>query len=199
MPDELRERYLAELDGLLPMPPERRAEVLEEISSHLDAAVADGISRGLPVERAETGAQARLGAPARLARELARRDQSAWRLLAAAGAGVRTGIGQGLYGYLLGGLALYLSFMIAVGLAQVVEGWLMADWNLSMADHGWNTFFTANAIAIGLYFAGRAMPETVSTTSGRMFRDVRPWVVGIVGILAFVLLVFVIEVPHNWA
>ena len=199
MPDELRERYLAELDALLPLPPERRAEVIEEIGSHLDDAVADGIARGLPGERAETRAQERLGDPARLARELARPDQSAWRLLAAAGAGVRTGIGQGLYGYLLGGLALYLAFMIAVAAGQLVVGWLNADWNLSMADHGWNTFFTAGAIAIGLYFAGRAMPETVSTTSRRMFRDVRPWVVGIVGVLAFVLLVFVVEVPHNWA
>ena len=199
MSDDLRERYLAELDELLPMPPERRGEVIEEISSHLDGAVANAMERGLSGDSAEEVAQARLGPPARLARELARADQSAWRLLAATGAGVRTGIGQGLYGYLVGGLALYLAFMISVGIGQLVRGWLEADWNLSMADHGWNTFLSAGAIAIGLYFAGRAVPATVSTTSRRMYGDVRRWVVGIVGALAFVVLVFIIEVPHNWA
>ena len=199
MADDRRERYLAALEELLPMPPSQSAEVVEEINSHLDDAVADGIARGLTADRAETDAEARLGPPGLLARELARPEQSARRLLAAAGAGVRTGIGQWLYGYIVGWLLLFLAFVGAVGLGQLIGGLLGAGWSLQMADQGWNSLLTAGAIAVGLYFAGRAVPETVSITSRRTYPEVRAWVTAIVTTLLSAILVFVIEVPHNWA
>ena len=199
MADEPRDRYLAALDELLPMPPTRRAEIIEEINAHLDDAVADGIQRGLPADRAESDAEARLGAPGLLARELARPEQSAWRLLAAAGAGVRTGIGQGLYGYLLGWFLLFLGLTVWGGLGQLIGNMLGAGWSLQTVDQGWNSLLTAGALGVGLYFAGRAVPETVSITSRRPYPEVRAWVVATVTGLLVAILVFAIEVPHNWA
>lgn len=199
MPDEWRDRYLEELDHLLPFPPERRAEVVEEISSHLDDAVADRMGRGIPADRAEADAQTRLGVPRDLARELARPEQSAWRLLAAAGAGVRTGVGYWIYGYLFGALLVYLVLWALFAAAQLLHLLLGGDWFFGTTDQGWTSLMTAGAVAVGLYFAGRAATEAISVSSRRLLADVRPWIVGTVTALAFALLVFVIRVPHNWA
>jgi uncharacterized membrane protein len=199
MPDDPRRTYLAGLDELLPMQPERRAEVIEEISAHLDDAVTDGIERGMSKHDAEAAAQQRLGTPDKLARELARPYQSARRLLTATGAGVLSGIRHGLLGYFIGGLALYLAFTILVALTHFVGSTLELNLTVDAADRGWNTFLGSGAIGIGLYLAGRAMPETISRNGHRMVSDVRPWVAGVVTAVAFWLTVFVIEVPHNWA
>lgn len=199
MPDEQRDRYLEELEHLLPFPPEHRAEVLEEISAHLDDAVADRIERGIPAERAEADAQARLGMPGDLARELARPEQSAWRLLAAAGAGVSAGVGHWIYGYLYGALFVYLVLWALFAAAQLLHLVLGGDWFFGTTDQGWTSLMTAGAVAVGLYFAGRAATEAISVSSRRLLADVRPWIVGIVTALVFPLLFIVIQVPQNWA
>jgi hypothetical protein len=83
VPERSRATYLAELDAILPFPDDRRSEIVEEIAAHLDDAVADGLP--------EAEAQRRLGEPTDLARDLARPEQSAWRMLAGVGAAVRVG------------------------------------------------------------------------------------------------------------
>lgn len=199
MPDDARARYLAQLDEQLPMPAEERAEILEEIDTHLDDAVEDALARGVPIDRAESGSQARLGAPIDLARELSRPHQPAWSWLAAAGAGIRSGIGHWLYGYLVGALATFLLAIVLTALVQLSGRLLGNGWRLEFSDQGWNAALVAAAIATGLYYAGRAIPRAVSRSSRRLVRDVRPWAVSILTVLAAALLLLVVESPHNAA
>lgn len=199
MGEEQRVRFLAELDASLPMPLERRAEVVEEINAHLDDAVAARVEHGDGLDAAETYAQRRLGAPGDLARDLARPEQSAWRLLVAVGAGVRMGVGQWIYGFMLGWLALLLGIYALFGAVQLANRLFETGWTFGFTDQGWNTLITSGAFAFGLYFAGRAVPRTVSITSRRVAGEVRPWVAAIGTFATFGLFVFVIEMPQNWA
>jgi len=199
MADERRIRYLTELDSSLPMPLERRAEVIEEINAHLDDAVAAHLERGGSPEHAEDRAQNRLGSPRDLAADLARPEQSAWRLLAAVGAGVRTGIGHWVYGFLLGTLVLLLAVYLLAAVVQLSGRLLETEWQFQFTDEGWNTLITAGAIAMGLYFAGRAMPDAVSIASRHLVTEVRPRVVVVGTAAAAGLLVLVLDVPQNLA
>ena len=188
MPDPSREAYLAELEALLPFPPERRAEVLEEIGAHLDDAAADGLS--------ETRAQARLGTPIDLARELARPEQSPMRLLAAAGAGVRAAIGPWLYGYLLTALIVFVALWVTSAVLMVVSQLVARDLFISLSG-GWSTAATSIPLAVALFFAGRAATSAASVTARRLRSDVQPWVAGIGTALAAVVLIFVMEGPQH--
>jgi NAD(P)-dependent dehydrogenase (short-subunit alcohol dehydrogenase family) len=199
MPDEQRLRYLTELDDSLPMPLERRAEVIEEINAHLDDAVTARLERGDSLAAAEAHAQARLGSAQNLAADLARPEQSAWRLFAAVGASLRTGVGQWIYGFLLGWLVLLLGVYLLSAVVWTAGEWLGTTWRFEFTDQGWNTTLTAGAIALGLYFAGRAMPRTMSTVSRRPFTQVRQWVAAFGTMSAFGVLVFAADMPHNWA
>lgn len=190
MPETSRDAYLAELDALLPFPPERRAEILEEIESHLDDAAADGLS--------ESRAQSRLGAPIGLARELARPEQTPLRLLAAAGAGVRAAIGPWLYGYLLASLLVFVGLLAISAVARVASELVARDLALAL-NGGWNTVVTAIAIGVALAFAGRAAAEAASNAGRRLRSDVQPWVAGIGTTLAAVVLLLLIEFPQNAA
>lgn len=199
MPDEQRDRYLDELGQLLPFPPERRAEIIEEISAHLDDAVAERMDRGVPVDRAEADAQARLGVPRHLARDMARPEQSARRLLAAAGSGVWAGVGPGLYGFFFGLVLLFVLSLTAAGVVQLVSGLMDRNWTLQTSDGGWNTLMMAGAVALGLYFAGRAIAEAVAVASRRLYADVRVPVALSGTLLAGIFLTLVIDVPQNAA
>lgn len=199
MAEDRRISFLTELDASLPMPLERRAEVIEEINAHLDDAVAERLGHGDPPDVAEIYAQRRLGAPQDLAGDLARSEQSAWRLLAAVGAGVRMGVGQWIYGFLLGWLLLLLGIYALAGAVQLAARLLETGWTFQFTDQGWNTLVTSGAFAIGLYFAGRAVPRAVSIASRRLTSEVRPWVATIGTAATFALFFFVMEMPLNWA
>lgn len=190
MPDRSRSAYLAELNALLPFPAERRAEIVEEIASHLDDAVAGGAS--------EQRAQDRLGDPIQLAEALARPEQTAIRLLAAAGAGMRAAIGPWLYGYLLATLVVMVAVYLVAALFTLATRAIgsAAVFNTS---GGWNTAITAIALATALYFAGRAATHAASVTSRRLARQVRPWVAAIGTATAAYVLWFVIDAPQNVA
>ena len=198
MAEDRRIRFLSELDASLPMPLERRAEVIEEIASHLDDAVAAHLELGSSPAAAEESAQARLGPPHLLAADLARSEQSTWRLLAGVGAGVRTGIGQGMYGFLLGWLLTLFGIYALLAVVQLSDSLFKTGWTFQFSDQGWNTLITTGAIALGLYHAGRAVPRAVGIASRRPIADVRPWVASLGTAAAFFLLVFVMEMPHNW-
>jgi hypothetical protein len=197
MAEEARDRYLAALDDELPMPAGRRAEVIEEISAHLDDAVADGIARGVPADRAEDDAQSRLGGARALARELARPEQTAWRLFAAAGAGLRAGVGPWVYGFFFTWLLMFAAVLVVFTIAQVASRLLPVDIAIQTTD-GWNSALTALPIAVGLYFAGRAATDAVSVASRRLRSQVRPWVAGAGTLMAAGMLVLVVELPQNW-
>ena len=199
MAEDLRIRFLGELDDSLPMPLERRAEVIEEINAHLDDAVAERLEHGEAPDVAEMHAQGRLGPPSDLARDLARPEQSTWRLLAAVGAGVRVGVGQWIYGFLLGWLTLLLGIYGLAGAVQLADRVLGTGWTFQFTDQGWNTLITSGAFAVGLYFAGRAVPRAVSVASRRPVGQLRPWVATIGTAATFALFFFVIEMPLNWA
>lgn len=188
MPDTSRQIYLAELDGLIPFPPERRAEIVQEISAHLDDATADGLS--------EARAQSRLGTPVDLARELARPEQTGLRLLAAAGAGVRAAVGPWLYGYLLMSLIIFVGLLVVSAVLRVASELASRDLALSL-NGGWNTLLTALALTVALAFAGRAAVAAASTAARRLRSDVQPWVAGIGAALAAVVLLLLIEFPQN--
>jgi len=191
MPDTSRDAYLGALDELLPFDAERRAEILEEIGTHLDDALADGMS--------ESVAQARMGPPRILAADLARPAQSTVRLFAGVGAGLRTGIAQWIYGYLLGSLLVLVGAFVLSALVQLAGQVLATRWSLQFTDQGWNSLLTVIASAVGLYYAGRAMPESISMGAHRLADEVRPWVVAVVTAGLVMLLAFVVELPLNWA
>ena len=191
MPEPTRDEYLAALDALLPFPAGPRAEILEEIATHLDDAVADGMS--------ESAAQARLGAPRTLAADLARTAQSTVRLFAGVGAGLRSGVAQWIYGYLLGSLLVLVGSFVLVATVQLTGQVLGTGWLLQFTDQGWNSLLTAVAIAVGLYYAGRAVPESVSLRAHRLADEVRPWATALVSAGLAGLLVFVVGLPLNWA
>ena len=191
MPERLRADFLRELDAVLPFPDDRRSEIVEEIASHLDDAVADGLT--------ESSAQRRLGEPADLARDLARPEQSAWRVLAGVGAALRSGIGHWLYGYLLGSLLVFLGALGSAALVQLIGAWLGTGWTLMTSDQGWNTMLVALAAAVGLYYAGRVIPDRLARTSRLLERDVRPYAVAATAVLALAITVLVVDAPQNWA
>jgi len=191
VPDRTRLDYLRDLDAVLPFPDDRRAEIVEEISAHLDDAVDDGLS--------EAAAQRRIGAPTDLARDLARAEQSAWRVLAGVGVALRSGIGYWLYGYLLGSLILLLGSLSAAVVIQAIGSWLGTGWSLMTADQGWSSMLIALASALGLYYAGRVIPGRLARASRRLERDVRPWAVGATTVLAAAITILFVDAAQNWA
>jgi len=190
MPDRTRSEYLAELEVVLPFPSERRAEIVEEIATHLDDAVAAGAS--------EAAAQRRLGDPIQLAEALARPEQSAVRLLAAAGAGVRAAIGPWLYGYLLASLIVFVAFLFVATLVTLAARLIGSVSGINTAG-GWNTALTAVPLATGLYFAARSATQAASVSSRRLARQVRPWVAAIGTAGSAFVLWFVMDAPQNAA
>lgn len=190
MPDRSRSDYLAELAAVLPFPAERRAEIVEEIAAHLDDAVAAGTSEAI--------AQGRLGDPVQLAEALARPEQTAIRLLAAAGAGVRAAIGPWLYGYLLASLIVFVGFLLFAALVTLAARAIGSTVAVTTAG-GWNTAITAIPLATALYFAGRSATHAASVASRRLARQVRPWVATLGTAVAAFVLWFVMDAPQNVA
>jgi uncharacterized membrane protein len=180
-----RSEYLAQLETELPMAPDDRREILDEISAHLDDAVAERIAAGMTAAQAEAQAQSRLGPPTALARDLARAQQTRWRLLAAAGSGAWAAIGPALYGYLLGLLAILAAWLAIAGVVQLISG-LAGPRLTPNLDLGWTSAMVGVAMASAAYFAGRRVPPAFSVASRRPLKLVLPWV-AIFGTLAFAL------------
>lgn len=93
MPDRsLLDAYLERLDSSLPLPDAERASAVEEIAAHVtmaaDALVAGGMSR----DDAERRALERIGAPDRLADDIAAAHRTPANMLAAAGTGLRVSL-----------------------------------------------------------------------------------------------------------
>ena len=198
MPEDARNRYLAELDSVLPMPRERRVEILEEIDAHLDDAVAERTERGEDPVAAEASAEARLGSPVDLARNLARPDQSAWRVLAGVGTAFPSGIGHWIYGYLFGALVIFVTVIALTAFVQAA-GQVLEHGGRSRPPIRAGTRCSRRWRSVGLYFAGRVLPDRVALGSRRLVRDVRPWVVATATAGAFAFTTLVVNAPQNWA
>jgi hypothetical protein len=196
---QARQRFLSAVEARLPLPADERREVLEEISSHLDDAVAELEAGGHSVAEAERLAQARLGAASTLADELTRARQSPRRLLEAAGVALRVAIGDGLAGLIIGWACIFILSMAAVAIVQVAGDLTGNGWRLMFDDQGWNSMLTGFAGWIAAYQVGRRLPPAVAIASRHREEQVRPWTLGLGTILAVSLSVFVIEQPQNWA
>ena len=188
MPESTRDDYLARLEALLPFPPDRRAEIVEEIAAHLDDAVVAGRSRA--------DAQARLGTPEALADELSRPERSPVRLLAAAGAGVRAAVGPWIYGYVLASLLTFVGFLLVAVHGTLAGRLLRLELSIG-ADGGWNTTLTAIPLATALYFAARAATRAAAVTSRHLATRVRPWVAVAGTLLSGWILLFVMEAAQS--
>lgn len=87
------DRYLDEMFDRLAGTGARGRRALAEAEDHLRAAVADAITRGLPVTQAEHDAVTRFGSPALIAGELRRTDRSSLLGSVLSGAWVLAGLG----------------------------------------------------------------------------------------------------------
>ena len=109
------------------------------------------------------------------------------------------GVGQWIYGFLLGWLTLLLGIYGLAGAVQLADRLFETGWTFQFTDQGWNTLITSGAFAVGLYFAGRAVPRAMSIASRRPVGELRPWVATIGTAATFAIFFFVIEMPLNWA
>ena len=198
MPDRrLREAYLDRLVGSMALPAQERRAAAEEIAAHIDEAIADMRSHGLPAEMAERRALERLGAPERLADDLTAARRQSVHALAAVGTALRVAILTGIQ-YLLFtwaaiiAVAITLSLGVA-GVRRIVGiNFLQADWT-PLTD----SFFPAVESSAVAYGIGRAILEPVAVAARRPAAKVRlPLAAAGAGITAWVALSVVIAPYH---
>src|SRR5450759_1125206 len=122
------ERFLESVEQHLPFDAPERADILDELRSHLADSAAAMEAKGLDRAEAERKAVARLGPAKRLADEItrARRDRS--RLLAAAGAGAWGVLRGGLWGGIVGWAVMSVALLLGTTVAAVAARQMGASW-----------------------------------------------------------------------
>lgn len=176
----LTDAYLDALEHELPLSPAERAAALEEIAGHLADATADLVSRGVPVDAAERQALERLGAPRRLASDLAAAHRSPRDLLTAAGVALRVTVSHSLLAFVT---TVVIVFTVGLVLALL---YALANRFVSMPritlGPAWEGVLVASAIGLAAYAAGRALPTPVAIAAHRPVAAVRPvlLVIGVV-------------------
>jgi hypothetical protein len=181
MPDgaDLREAYLERLADQLPLPPDERAAVLEEIAAHVSVAAEDLMARGIPADVAERQALERLGPPDRLARDLAAAHRTPANLLEAAGVALRVTLVTG-FKALLAIYAIAFTAFFALALAySLLRKWTGIDIGLTWGSV-WEGLYVAAASGVTAYAIGRLLPPAVSVAARRPVEQVR-WVIGGIG------------------
>ena len=181
MPDgaDLREAYLERLADQLPLPPDERAAVLEEIAAHVSVAAEDLMARGIPADVAERQALERLGPPDRLARDLAAAHRTPANLLEAAGVALRVTLVTG-FKALLAIYAIAFTAFFALALAySLLRKWTGIDIGLTWGSV-WEGLYVAAASGVTAYAIGRLLPSAVSVAARRPVEQVR-WVIGGIG------------------
>jgi hypothetical protein len=190
------ERFLESVEQHLPFDKPERADILDELRSHLADSAAAMEAKGLDRAEAERAAVKRLGPAKRLADELtrARRDRS--RLLAAAGAGawglVRGGVWGGLVGWAVVTVAaLLISTAIAVAARQTGGAW-------TGLDTGTSAIPNIVALGVAVFVAARLLTPTIAARAGYAAPLVR-WLtmpIGAALVLTYALAIW--SGPLNW-
>lgn len=168
----LLDAYLERLDRELPLSPAERAEALEEIAGHVADATADLVSHGVPANVAERRALERLGAPVRLADNLAAAHRTPRDLLTAAGVGLRVTLGTTFLS-LLTVLVIVVTAGMSLAFVYVIAGRMMVLPDISWGPE-WEGVAVAGAIGLAAYAVGRALPTPMSVAARRRVSVVRP-------------------------
>lgn len=174
MPERsLLDAYLQRLEDALPLTDGERASAVEEIATHVtmaaDALVADGMSR----DAAERRALERIGAPDRLADDIAAAHRTPANLLAAAEMALRVSLVTTFQAFVLawaGVLALALTFGLGIaGLRRLIgSGFLQTDWSPLL-----DGLLPAVVGGVVAYAVGRAVIGPVALAARRRPSDVR--------------------------
>jgi energy-coupling factor transporter transmembrane protein EcfT len=193
-----RAGFLAKVAAGLTLPDPMSAEVLQELSDHLDDVASELEASGAALLDAEREAIERLGPPAKLAHDLSRAHRPRSRLLLAAGAGAVEAVRVGLFGLLLGWLFVLLAFVLGGAASRAASSMLglnpEADW-----AGGWNTVLTAVTFNVAACLGGAAAVRAVARVGWSTPREVRRGVLlGGGALLAWVVLV-VVPQQLNWA
>lgn len=184
MPDgTLVDIYLDRLASALPLPETDRAAAVEEIAAYLADATTALVERGVPREAAQRQALERLGAPERLAGDLAAAHRQPRHLLEAAGTAVAVTLGTAFRGVVgAGALILLVTLIFGLALAavrKVVGPQLLAmDWSPLL-----DGLLPAVVGAVTAYAVGRAVVSPVSLAARRAPEQVRPVALVVGGVL----------------
>jgi hypothetical protein len=184
VPDRtLVDMYLDRVASALPLPETERAAAVEEIAAYLADATAALVERGVPREAAQRQALERLGAPERLAGDLAAAHRQPRHLLEAAGTALAVTLGTAFRGVVgAGALILLVSLIFGLALAavrKVVGPQLLAmDWSPLL-----DGLLPAVVGAITAYAIGRAVVRPVSLAARRSPEQVLPVALVVGGVL----------------
>ena len=179
----LVDAYLDRLASALPLPESERAAAVEEIAAYLADATAALLERGVPHDAAQRHALERLGAPERLAGDLAAAHRQPRHLLEAAGTALAVTLGTTIR-CVVGAGALILLVTLIFGLAlaavrTVVGPQLVAmDWSPLL-----DGLLPAVVGAVTAYAVGRAVVAPVSDAARRAPEQVRPVALVVGGVL----------------
>jgi len=191
--------YLARVAGELRLPDERTREVIEELASHVADATAALVEEGLDRDRARLEALARLGNPGELGRGISAATRTRRRLLAGATGGVWAAARAGIGGLLLGYAAVILAVLALLIVVSLANRMLGVQLSLLSTDRGWGSMVLGLALWIAAARAAAAAVAAVSVRSRRPPEELRPWVAGIGGLAAALLVGWLWPMSHNWA
>lgn len=174
MPDPtLRDTYLQRLDDALPLPDTERAATVEEIAAHVGMASDALIERGLPHEIAERRVLERLGAPERLADDIAASHRQPGHVLAAAGTALRVSLVTSFQAFALAWAGVFV-LALMLGLAVAAIRWLVGA---EILQTDWSPLLDGllPAVVGGLvaYAVGRAILGPVARAARRHPAQVR--------------------------
>jgi hypothetical protein len=153
-----RAAWLAAVARALDASPEVEAEVLAELSAHLDDAAAAALEAGADPTAGERDALRALGDPAALGLELRRARRTPRAILALAGGGIRTFIGYSFAGTAIGLLG--LTALIYAGFATLPSGTLGPTTStvpLAAFLYGYAAQVTPSVVARGSAWSARSV------------------------------------------
>ena len=182
MPDHDRRAWLRAVASGLGASPDLEAEILEELSSHLDDQVADLVAGGVEPADAEGRAIAGMGDPRPLGRDLARARRTPRAALALAGGGAFS------VGFLtiVGAAAAWAAFTVFAGFSVTIAGLALSTRWWERAPGAYGLFATA---LVGLAWGVRTGTSALVERSPWPARRVRATVAGTLLVIGLPLVI----------